>query len=67
MALFSILQELINLNFTYKGITGKKKVILLKHDQLNRKPKQLKHLISVILVKFIKISIEFSPFFFSSR
>ena len=25
MALFSILQELINLNLTYKGITGKKK------------------------------------------
>ena len=42
---------------------GIKEYYCWKNEQLNRKPKQLKHLKSVILVKFVKISIEFSPFF----
>ena len=43
--------------------SGKKRVLLLKNEQLNGKPKRLKYLKSVILVKFVKISIEFPPFF----
>ena len=48
------------------SIMGKKRVTLVKNEQLDRKPKQLKHLKTVILVKFVKISIEFSSFFFFS-
>ena len=49
------------------SIMGKKRVILVKNEQLDRNPKQLKHLKPVIMVKFAKITIEFSPFsFFSS-
>ena len=52
--------------FMRNGIMGKKRVILVKNEQLNRKPEQLKHLKSVVLIKFVKISIEFSPVSFFS-